>query len=1150
MRKLFKLSKTFTVGLCSYALLLPAIASAQGPVQEHSSDAGWVNAAMGILGQAKQALGQSYAQRNNTQRALQMRRQMLAASGQPVITNAKFFGHCRLPAAISKFPENACQRINHPSEVALAQGFLKMSQNYTKMYDEALIDGQNTRNPKAIQCLMDAQKKLSQKMNTTIQNLTAEETKIKNASDLIAAQQQKIADQIRQEAAFINGGAADMDQLFAGTTCDNVVNETLFKGGAGSTGLTGVFQSLTRPQQGQSASLQSLSGRVDNNIAKLKQDITGQKKKMRADINRLGIARWAALGNGRFSRLTKNGKQLSQNFVASIAEEVENFNSENQIQLQYLNSIGISVDLKNKNYIREIKTYNIQSIQKRIISDCVLRTNHTNMGFNATGKGLPLKTIMARLEQKGSRINSSLQSYKVRVKNILSSGKPIEDIIELIKAEDQGANITYVDRDARTGKISDMSLSQSLSRAIFACHQETKFGKTFTDASTGLKSQTRYNQMAKDAERALASFKDQEKNFISNIEKNIDDQLVTCAKKVLAPGDCGDPGQMTSGAPNFCARTAKLCKTEVGSCINHTKAVIDKKVGKMRNLVKKYNARMGKLYTDQNKSLSKVTNKYLGREANFYKAYFTGADFPLPKDLMVQLPIPQATPGLLGPFENNLPMRVLGGMPENNGTIPPFYNHFPAQIGKIKAAYKMLLDDPQKGINAQINAYITTQVNAAKANKAKWLELGNQCSGALMDYQDQIVKDNDKKSKDYNKLVSKVKQFCYKYSGLARSNPAAGCGEGSGGSSPQGLYQEAAKISAHLDRSVGTSINAFNNLCARTQNHSESEGEDVAKISDICDGGDLSENVEYYNGKMLASITPILRDDAEEFLADPEASASELLRANPHFPLLKSLRKLNHAKGRNLQKVLDGMLADQDPKKDQKDNMLAARSALEEYRTAPELSELMEYLPSDKDAIKISDFKNVKNAIAAALEENATIERKTASTETPAEKSKRKEIAKLRAALKDAQESIKKTSGDSEKFKALQAQKDQFSDTSENVCKTIKAEKIMDAIKKCADKKYSASCVDEKMQDAKTDDLTATAARYEKHLIRMGVLDDSEVASEWANIGSRMGPCDAQLAAQRRPGGEFDLSDPFFQEGYNKATKTFDGMGSDFFFKE
>ena len=98
---------------------------------------------------------------------------------------------------------------------------------------------------------------------------------------------------------------------------------------------------------------------------------------------------------------------------------------------------------------------------------------------------------------------------------------------------------------------------------------------------------------------------------------------------------------------------------------------------------------------------------------------------------------------MLGDFENNKPLRILGGLPGDKD--PPFYNSFPQQIAKVREAYKRLLEDPKKGINAQINQYIATQVDAAKANNSKWSALADQCKGVLENFQDKIIAENERK---------------------------------------------------------------------------------------------------------------------------------------------------------------------------------------------------------------------------------------------------------------------------------------------------------------------------------------------------------------------------------------------------------------------
>jgi len=106
MKNIFKLVKKSMTLACVFSLLnTSAVLMAE---TEHSSDQGWVGAALGVLNGAKDTLKQGYDARRQTQRALQMRRQMAQFLGQPATTRAKFFEHCVLPAAISNFPENAC----------------------------------------------------------------------------------------------------------------------------------------------------------------------------------------------------------------------------------------------------------------------------------------------------------------------------------------------------------------------------------------------------------------------------------------------------------------------------------------------------------------------------------------------------------------------------------------------------------------------------------------------------------------------------------------------------------------------------------------------------------------------------------------------------------------------------------------------------------------------------------------------------------------------------------------------------------------------------------------------------------------------------------------------------------------------------------
>lgn len=540
-------------------------------------------------------------------------------------------------------------------------------------------------------------------------------------------------------------------------------------------------------------------------------------------------------------------------FIKRVA--TEEINIRNQLQ-----SVGYEAPALDKNFKSDFETFKADSksyFRKKFVNECVAGGNN-----NLT---VDPEVILNSLRQEGTNNQgTTILSYKAALKNILDSDSFIEDKIEAMKVLDKNygeGNITITLANSNA-KAETKPAYVYFQQAIAMCEREYEDDKTFSSQDSGRSASVRIDR----AEAYLNDLQKLHDTFAAELTTEVTNDVLNCDGRATEAGSC-KAGAFAIAEPNFCFQSATSCATQVNNCFAVADQLVQEKTVELNKHADTFNGMVETLFKDQERFLAEFRAS-VTQEAGLLNALVPGADFTLPKDLMIAMPELE-----LDPATNT----YLRG--RNSKNIGDQLANLATKMDSLKSA----LEQQGKAADKELQDYIANQQKNIQDNLKNFEKVANDCSN-LMDAAEGIVTQfNNERQSQETEARQAAADWCRRFYDLS-TNPAAGCGD-----SVESLYEDGARAIQFINPEGYKLVNRYNNLCRETQSEREAGTEDdgripltaSAEIASACSqGGDWQQAIERQKEDFLNQLNRRYNlsqqefDDINDFISNPSDETS------------------------------------------------------------------------------------------------------------------------------------------------------------------------------------------------------------------------------------------------------------------------------------
>ena len=789
MKTMRELTKKFVVHLMIFSLVQTSFpyqtANAQASVQSNPV-LQIAQTAMGLYGQMLGQKQQIVMQQIQAQKNQQMMQQLSPNCRKPDGTSCftvpgKLFPECPLPASMSNMPENVCSAATpDPGAISSMITYEAISKSWINYYDQMSNEASNSAVPFGLKCLEDKQKAVDSQITEMINNLTRLQDRLNQDKQVFRDNNKKILEDLAVTNAelFGNGkndiGLKTMDPAkFFSNSCQSAIGKDALTKSSGFVGFNGILDIM-------SAKAKPATDFIQNKNS-IESDIRRDIERMQNGIRTSGLGDWmnnikGPLGADLSSMATvKNAaaKQLME-FETSYARIAGELKKEYDYEAPKLDK-NFSADFEE--FLGESKNY----FKKKYINECVTGADK--------GIAIPVDKLLEGMTTKIKGVvgEGYLRDYRQAYKNIVESGKSVEDIDQELKA--------------LSAKYPQVVLRYQDSKSAYIIESPYQ---TFMKTAEKCAANYTFNQQKKvdRGQTLLRELQGLHDNFASNLGQAVLEKTLNCngeAKK--AGGTCSEES-LNYKSEGFCMAQANDCANEIQGCYAEASKQVDARKAKMATIAAKYNksveglvARSNALYEQQKNAVIEMTK--------VIQAKFPGTNFAIPEGLFISMP--------------EMKKDTYGIELANDGNLS-FMDELPKKIGLLKNVF----EEQKEKANATIEEYIAKQKMAMDREKNRWSQLASECKGNIDSASSKLAQMNAEGQKKQAEIDGKVASFCSRYSDL-RDNPMPSCDDA------KKLAEDADKISAHLSGGARQVTREFRNACNSVNNE-----KDVEFLDDDC----------------------------------------------------------------------------------------------------------------------------------------------------------------------------------------------------------------------------------------------------------------------------------------------------------------------------
>jgi hypothetical protein len=787
VNKLNKLKRILDTSLVHGLVFTLLSSSTPVLAQDH-----WIDTAQQALGMGLDAISQ-----NNQQIMMQQQKAAFLEQFKPVPVQAQFFPHCKISPAISAYPEDMCMDdINDPSEFSTVSAMKEAGFAQKSFYEQILTPAQNSKYPVGLQCIENARKGVETSFQERLDSLNQLMTDIRNGQELFEAQNKLVKEKMKDLNAELFGGARNTIDAktqdyskFFNQDCQNIIGASNIANPR--EGLMGLFKTV-KPLKTASANFASKDKAV------YKKEIEEQIQDMKDKVAEMGVSGYLNSLQPGFTSYKNYEKALTDNIRDFKIKEAQYTADIRAADPTYtIPTMDKSFNVNFSEFVNSSEDY----FKKKYINECVTMED----------KGIALSTsqILKGLEQKstGNR-GTTVIRYRDALADVLNDKSiTYDERMQKIRAlHNSDITVTYVNGKGKQVTDSPYVLFQ---KTAALCEQKYLQADS-TNPNTG-QAASQANKV-KTAKKALQDLKKLESTFLSEMKSDIEDRVLECKGVPLKSNSCNATA-FTPGNDNFCIKNADSCTTQINQCYNQANNLVEDRKTRLKGQAGIYNQNIEHLVVQQKAFLEQLKQKVIA-DGKYLQQYFPGANYKIPEDLRIDVPELQDT---------EFGIQLFGG-----GTLK-FLDNLPKEIDKLKES----LASQGRAIDREVKKYMDDQKAAMVENKKKWEKLANNCASLEADYREKTKQYNQEQAQQYNAGLAEAKNFCRRFDKLAGSNPAAGCGEGD--FSPEALYEDSSKVVSFLSSEVEASLNAYSNICNKSQNerNAGTEEEDETPISDL-----------------------------------------------------------------------------------------------------------------------------------------------------------------------------------------------------------------------------------------------------------------------------------------------------------------------------
>lgn len=717
----------------------------------------------------------------------------------------KIFPGCPRPESFPAVPMGACSNVTDQNGVMQAQFMSSLANRWIEFYEMYASTGQDTLNPVGLQCLEQATKKMKSDIQDKVNILQGLIDNIKKGQHQFADESEELKRQMKLLNLELNGGqsndvdmvARDYSKFFPG--CSGIIPQEALTGAAGLIGIKNSIEAsgMRKSSQDFIANQNSYDKELDTVVERMLKDLTAN-----------GIDNWID-GGATPTKWVRGGITDFKGMENLIQEEVREFqlkrkNIENE--LAKFNYVPPKFDSNFNDNFNDFLEGSKNYFRQEYIQKCATSTG--GEGYER-GLGLSPEKIYKGLVQLNNKSGgATLGIYQKSIQDILDSNAFIDEKMARIKELDKRfgkGNIKVLYLNDKNKKSYD-TVYDLLKKSVDRCQTQYVTGNVVSKNKNVIES---YAKKLEKAQGSLNQLKQLHDSFTSNLASQIKNKVKYCSGSPFKEGNC-TPEALSPSNDKFCISNASQCATRAIACHQQAENFIIDRKAKIKASAGIYNQKIGELVTKQEQYLNGIKAQ-VAADSAYLKAYFPGASFIAPPDLVVALPPPMDSPY---------------GIPLRGGGDLGFLYNLPAQLDKLKTA----LSEQGEKANQEANDFLKKTEEQMKANKEKFVNLAKECTTAMSDYQKMMMEQAKQAQEANAKISGDAEEFCQKYNHLANINPAAGC---DGANSPKELFGEAIKIAGALDPSVIEKLGSYEKICAQNQNE--------AKV-----GTDYNKN--YYNG--------------------------------------------------------------------------------------------------------------------------------------------------------------------------------------------------------------------------------------------------------------------------------------------------------------
>jgi hypothetical protein len=760
------------------------------------------NDVMNAIGGAMNIVNQGMQQALQQQQAAVAQAQMQAAiqQMQPQLVPSKYHPQCRVPMAVSAFPEGGCDDpIGSPQDLMKVQAFKQLSISYKDYFTKLSAENQNSAAPIGVQCVEEANKRVLAQFQDKVNALEALIGQVRKEAQAFEQDQQKIKEEMDRLADVLYRGTAKRNDEGSKNPLQEFTPacQTYFK----NEGSTAIRRSGLANYKVQAEQYRNEAGTFQNNKASYITDIKNQLNTLKTQIKKDGIGP-ALSGGGIKNLLNLGGKTFNYGSVDTIVNAtLANFNRDFQVIKKDLKRVGYEVDIADMdgNFIDRTKRFSQSAgdfFRKEAIAECV-------NGSGDMGIGLSTQQIIDGLRhRRTSGSSTTLKSYKTALQNILNSDAFIEDKMAAIQRLDKryGVGEVYLQikgADATSRNTTPYGLYKS---QIDACKVRISQDDTFSTSKKLRQQGGSVEERINDAERALNKAIKLEQNFVAELTTNIYNRVVNCEGLQTSEEQCqagsGQNSVMNRSSNRFCIAHATTCAQQTLGCYNEMETLVTKKQEEMKTFAANWDARVSGLVARQEFFLNQIKAQVVN-DAEFVKRFIPGASYEFPPGLFVQMP--------RSVMNKEYGVPLAGG-----GNVDALIRDLPLQLEKLKKT----LSGQSTLVAKELGDYTNKMRQGIEKDKGKWQQLRGKCEAALNGYNRALAEQNKK----LNEAKGQTNNFCQKYNALAQ-NPAAGCGQA------ESLFEDSMNVASGMYNTGATRamVLEYQQFCESANNEREND---------------------------------------------------------------------------------------------------------------------------------------------------------------------------------------------------------------------------------------------------------------------------------------------------------------------------------------